>query len=81
MGSIVVTHEVSCRRHLGSSWTMDQTHVSCIGRQSPIQSATRETSPSGILIIYPKYYVLDDLTDQQSNGALFGIFLFSALAF
>lgn len=28
--------------HVGSSWSRDQTHVSCIGRRTPIHSTSRE---------------------------------------
>ena len=32
----------SCLQHLESSWTRDQTHVPCIGRQILIHRTTRE---------------------------------------
>ena len=35
--------------HVGSSWTMDRTHVHCIGRQIPIPCTTRE-----VLYVYFK---------------------------
>ena len=40
--SEVVAHRLSCSRHMESSWTRDQTHVSCIGRQIPNHCATKE---------------------------------------
>ena len=43
----VVAHRPSSLQHAGSSWTKDQTHVPCAGKQTVHLWATREapTSP------------------------------------
>ena len=40
--SVVVAHELSCSRHVGSSQTKARTRVPCIGRQILNHCATRE---------------------------------------
>ena len=37
-----MAHGLRCSTHVGSSWTRDQTHVPCIGRQVLNHCATRE---------------------------------------
>ena len=43
-------------RHVGSSWTRDQTRVSCIGRQTLHLWATREALDN--LLKYPKVFLI-----------------------
>ena len=40
--SVVLVMGLVAPQHVGSSWTRDQTHVSCIGRQILIDYTTRE---------------------------------------
>ena len=49
--SVVVMHGLSCLRHMKSSRIRDQTHVSCIGRQSPNHRTTREAQATKIFKI------------------------------
>ena len=53
--SVVVAHGLSCLRHLGSSWTRDQTHVSCIwttrgANQSILKEINTEYSLEGLML-------------------------------
>lgn len=46
-GSVVVAHNASCSRRMGSSGTRDQTPMSpCTGRQTLNHQTTRESPPS-----------------------------------
>ena len=47
--SVVVVHGLSCSEPVRSSWTRDQTHVSCIGRQILIHCTTREVPGCDII--------------------------------
>ena len=43
-GSVAVAHGLAAAWHVGSSWSRDQTHVSCIGRQIPNHWTTGKSS-------------------------------------
>ena len=42
VGSVLMAHNWVALRHVGSSWTRDQTHVPCTGRQILIHCTTGE---------------------------------------
>ena len=52
-GSIVVEPGLSCSVACWSSWTRDQTHVSCTGRRILYHWATREALAAGFLTTGP----------------------------
>ena len=51
-GSVVVAHRFSCSEARESSWTRDQTHAPCTGRQILIHCTTRED-----LEFFKKYFI------------------------
>ena len=66
----MVAHRLSCsHRHVGSSWTRDQTHVSCIGRQSLYHWTIREALKNQFT------------AHQQCTGVSFSTYLFQHLSF
>ena len=54
MGSVVVVCGLSCPMHVGSSWTRDQNHVPCTGRQIPnhLEPKDHQTSDRGKSTMY-----------------------------
>ena len=52
MGSVAAVHRLCSPRHVGSSWTRDQTSVPCIGRRILNHWATREVSEQDIDTMY-----------------------------
>ena len=54
-------------QHMGSSWTRDQTHVPCVGRQILNHCATREVP---LLIIFKHHFVLKQCCFFPGNSIM-----------
>ena len=87
---VVVVHRMSCLRHVGSSWTRDQTGVCCIGRWILNQWTTREVPLLTLFIIscpalplcsppvatlFSSLYFQISPPENSTSGPLHGVFL------